>query len=86
MLPTQCYYEAIKGYFKNPATYVARGPCGDLCSFCNGKSKSFTGAVSKDHLVVALQANIFDRSAVRDENFVTFLTDKDNMHKLKKSI
>ena len=86
MLPAQCYYEAIKGYFKNPPTYVARGPYVDLCSFCNGKSKSFSGAISKDHLIGALQANIFDCGAVRADKFVTFLTDKDKMHKLKKSI
>ena len=65
---------------------MSRGGCGDLCSYCDKSYLDFTGPVSKRNLIGALQANIFDRGSVRADKFVTFITDKDNDYKLRKSI
>ena len=86
MLPDRCYHEVVEEMFENPATYKSRGPCGNLCSYCTSDYKNFSGAISKERLVAHLQTNIFDRGAVRADKFVTFLTDKSNMNKIKKSI
>lgn len=86
LMPDKCYHEALEQYFENPATYTTRGGCEENCSFCNGDYKRFTGPISKEHLIGALQANIFDRGAVRADKLVTFLSDKKNTSKLKKSI
>ena len=86
MLPKKCYHEYIAEHFKNPMTYKSRGPYADQCSYCTGAYKTFSGDVSKEHLIGALLANIFDRSAVKADKFVAFLTDKANMNKFKKPI
>ena len=86
MLPDRCYHEVVEEMFENPATYKSRGPCGNLCSYCTGDHKNFSGAISKERLVGHLQTNIFHRGAVRADEFVKFLTDKSNMNKIKKSI
>ena len=86
VLPDGCYHDKIEKHFERPATYVRRGACDDQCSFCNGDYKDFCGRISKEHLIGALQANIFDRGAVRADKLVTFLTDKANTNKLKKSV
>mmetsp|Transcript_14499 Transcript_14499/g.23551 ORF Transcript_14499/g.23551 Transcript_14499/m.23551 type:complete len:149 (+) Transcript_14499:74-520(+) len=84
ILSSQCYHKTIEEHFENPAKYQSRGGYGNMCSYCTGAYKEFVGTVSKQHLVAALQANIFNRGAVRAEKFVNFLTDKSNMNKLKK--
>jgi len=86
ILPEKCYHEYIEEYFENPATYKSRGPCGDQCSFCDGSFRKFSGAVSKPQLMCALQANIFDRGSVPADKFVSYLTDKKNQNKLRKTI
>ena len=86
VLPDGCYHDKIEGQFEHPATYARRGACDDQCSYCNGDYKDFAGRISKEHLIGALQANIFDRGAVRADKLVTFLTDKSNTNRLKKSV
>ena len=87
VLPDRCYHEAIEEHFENPATYQSRGKCGNLCSFCTGAYKKFSGAISKDHLIGALIANIFDRGDnVSGDRFVGFMTDNKNMNRIKKSV
>ena len=86
VLPDGCYHDKIERLFERPVTYARRGACHDQCSYCNGDYKDFAGRISKEHLIGALQANIFDRGAVRADKLVTFLTDKSNTNRLKKSV
>lgn len=86
VLPEECYHNKIEQLFERPATHARRGDCDDQCSYCNGDYKDFCGQISKEHLIGALQANVFDRGAVRADKLVTFLTDKANTNKLKKSV
>ena len=84
MLPDKCYHESIDEQFEDPATYESRGPCGDNCLFC--LRVQFSGLVSKDHLIAAFTANIFDKGAVRADKLVTLLTDKAHSNAIKKSV
>ena len=86
ILPTECYHTSIEREFENPATFVDRGACGNLCSFCTGGSKEFTNEFSKAKLKAALMSNIFDRGSVPANKFVGFITDKANQNKLRKQI
>ena len=72
--------------FENLETHVSRGPCESLCSYGNGDYKSFSCAFSKERLVAHLRTNVFDRGAIRADNFFSSLTDASNMHKIKNSI
>ena len=85
MLPNKCYHGYIEEHFEDPSTYKICGPYGDLCSSCTCAYRSFSGDVSRAHLVGAFQAIIFDCGAVKAAKLVTFLTDKANMDKLKKT-
>ena len=38
LLPTECYHTSIEREFENPSTFVDRGSCGDLCSFCTRRA------------------------------------------------
>jgi len=67
LLPSQCYHVSLEQHFKNPNTFTDRGPCQTQCSYCTNDFANFTGAVSKKHLIAALQANIFHRGSVRAE-------------------
>ncbi len=86
ILPSECYHTSIEREFENPSTFVDRGPCGTLCSFCTGGSKEFTNEFSKAKLKAALMSNIFDRGSVPARKFVGFITDKANQNKLRKQI
>ena len=84
VLSDKCLHETIEEHFKNPATYTSRGPCSDMCSFCTEEHIQYSGKISKEHLIAALTANIFDSGAVKAEKLVTLLTDKSNKHAIKK--
>ena len=86
VLPTECYHTSIEREFENPSTFVDRGACGNLCSFCTDGSKEFTKEFSKTKLKAALMSNIFDRGSVPAKKFVGFITDKPNQNKLRKQI
>jgi len=86
ILPTECYHTSIEREFENPATFVDRGPCGTLCSYCTGGTKKLTGRFSRVKLIAALMSNIFDRGSVLAKKFVGFITDKTNQNKLRKQI
>ena len=86
VLSTECYHTSIEREFKNSSTFVDRGACGNLCSFCTGGSKEFTKEFSKTKLKAALMSNIFDRGSVPAKKFVGFITDKANQNKLRKQI
>ena len=64
ILPTECYHTSIEREFENPCTFVDRGDCGSLCSYCTGGSKEFTKQFSKSRLKAALMSNIFDKGSV----------------------
>jgi hypothetical protein len=86
IISSKCYHEAIEEHFENPATYELRGPCLDNCTFCCGEHVDLSGAISKQHLMGALQANIFVRGSVPAKNLVTLLTDKRGKFRLRNSI
>ena len=86
VLSDKCLHGATEEHFENPAMHQSRGPCGDMCSFCAGGNTQFSGKISKDHLIAALTANIFDREAVLADKLVSFLTDKSHMNTIKKNV
>ena len=86
VLSDKCLHETIEEHIENPATYTSRGPCSDMCSFCTEGNIQYSGKISKEHLVAALTANIFDSGAVKAEKLVTLLTDKSNKHAIKEKV
>jgi len=84
--PSKCYHEAIEEHFESPASYEARGPCQSNCSYCTGGHVLFSGRVSKQQLIAALQVHIFQNGAVSASNLVSLLTDKKKSYKLRMNI
>eukprot|EP00956_Cyclotella_meneghiniana_P040397 scaffold194423_cov63-Cyclotella_meneghiniana.AAC.1 len=80
--PTKYYHEAIEEHFENPKTYESRGPCLDNCSFCTNAHIDFSGRISKQQLIAALQVRIFSNGAVSANKLVSLLTDKRRSYSL----